>query len=412
MSTEGSAGHQFFADELAGAVHARVEQAGEWPTGRRIKEADGYADLIASAADTLFATTKIHKDDVQPGQVKDAIVGGLAVLAHRPGGVDFAGLHWCAATHPGCPGAGRYALTETTISRSSRGAFFTPRDLAEETAFGALEAIFYDLGPLDLGDKSLWRILPSEVVQSRSWSDIACGSGVFLLAGVRYQADRICEAWNVEAGLPATEPVSPAAVMSARRLAMRAMVGVDIDPLSVELSRISVALLTPTVPVDLSRRIVVGDSLLGITSWADILTVGMDPTAVRVFDGHEIRMLMLQVQLAAMDGGGALCRVSDEGVRLPFLLADLAVGHCLASAGQGRKVQADRHAEARHWARRAYDDPGALDDAQAKAREWLDVDRPAGVPPRQPVHWPLLWPEIFGYGAPGLKQIEKPEPVL
>jgi hypothetical protein len=413
MPNEGSpAASAFFVDKLPQAVNARIAEVDEWAIARRIKEADAYADMIASAADTLFAAKKPHRDDPQPGQVQDAIVGGLAVLAHRPGGVTFAGLHWCSAAHGGCSGVGRYALTEATLSRSARGAYFTPRDLAEEVTFRALEAVFYDPGPINTGDKTLWRIVPSEVGARRYWSDIACGSGAFLLAGIRYQADRICEAWNVEAGLPTAEPVSPAAVTQARRMAMHAMVGVDIDPLSVELSKISVALLTPTVPVDLTRRFACGDSLLGITSWANILAVGLDPLAPPVFDGHELQMLMLQVQLAALDGGGALCRVSDEGVRLPFLLADLAVGHCLASAGQSRKMQVDLHAEARHWARRAYNDPAVLDDAQAKAREWLDADLPAGVPSRQPVHWPLLWPEIFGYGAPGLKKIEKPEPAL
>jgi hypothetical protein len=37
------------------------------------------------------------------GEVFNHLARGLAVLACQPGGVTFAGRHWCAWTHPGCP---------------------------------------------------------------------------------------------------------------------------------------------------------------------------------------------------------------------------------------------------------------------------------------------------------------------
>lgn len=391
--------HEFFTEQLPSMVQAKLGEVSEWPVARRIKEADGCADVIAGGADTLFAHKKIHKDDLQPEQVRDAIIGGLAILAHRGSGVRFAGLHWCTAGHVGCPGIGRYGLPERTLSRQARGAYFTPRDLAEEVTFGAMEAVLYEPGPHSTNDRTLWRVLRSHEITTKWWSDIACGSGAFLLAGVRYYAERICEAWNVEAGLPADEPPTPAALMYAKRLAMDCMVGVDIDLLSVELSRIAVALLTPTVPVEFDSRIVAGDALLGITSWGHILTMSLDLTGVPAFSSAELHQMMLQVELAQIGASTGLVRVSDEGLALPFLLADLTVGHHLATAGDGKRALADAHAEARHWARRVYESPAAMPEARAKAREWLNAGLPEGNPPRTPLHWPLVFPQVFRYGA-------------
>jgi hypothetical protein len=33
----------------------------------------------------------------------NALARGLAALAYQPGGVKYAGLHWCVEEHPGCP---------------------------------------------------------------------------------------------------------------------------------------------------------------------------------------------------------------------------------------------------------------------------------------------------------------------
>lgn len=37
------------------------------------------------------------------GEVFNFLARGLAVLACQPGGVTYAGRHWCASPHPGCP---------------------------------------------------------------------------------------------------------------------------------------------------------------------------------------------------------------------------------------------------------------------------------------------------------------------
>lgn len=64
--------------------------------------------LSADAATTIAS----HGDDLlyggkHAGQTFAALTRALAVLAHRPGGVTFAGLHWCV-------GSGHHGTREQT----------------------------------------------------------------------------------------------------------------------------------------------------------------------------------------------------------------------------------------------------------------------------------------------------------
>src|SRR6202012_279605 len=112
-------------------------------------------------------------------------------------------------------------------------------------------------------------------------ADIAMGSGAFLVAACRFLADRIVEAWDAEGDSEATrslthrvEQTADAEVdqvlLRARRLvAEHCLYGVDINPLAVEMAKLSLWLVT----MDRERpfgflddRFVCGDSLLGVAS--------------------------------------------------------------------------------------------------------------------------------------------------
>jgi hypothetical protein len=273
------------ADHLTEAVPEMIAQVKSL-TGRQIlAEAERAADVIACGADILWAQKVTRNAEVKPDQVRHALAGGLAILATRAGGVTFGGLHWCTDGHPrgeDCPGPGKWTLPERSMNRSARGAFFTPRSLAEEVTDGGLEGIVYEPGPIDTGDKTLWKVLPAVKLLQLKVGDIAVGSGVFLLAACRYLADRLVEAWFAEADhpLPDLPPYNPM-TLAARRLVMRCLYGADIDPTSVELARVSLALLSPSAPVDLSKQILCGDSLLGITSLEQLAAMHLDPAKGR-----------------------------------------------------------------------------------------------------------------------------------
>lgn len=59
--------------------------------------AAGCADVIAAHGDDLLYGGR----DCAPAF--NALARGLAALAHQPGGVTFADLHWCVTAHEGCP---------------------------------------------------------------------------------------------------------------------------------------------------------------------------------------------------------------------------------------------------------------------------------------------------------------------
>jgi hypothetical protein len=255
----------------------------------RIIKAEECADLIASAAGVLFTPVPKKPPEDEPGHadVADAITRGLAILACRPGGVTFGGLHWHHGDHEDCPGPGELNLTGLD-HRQAKGAYFTPRKLAEEVTLGGIEPLVYNPGPLQTGERDEWRLVPSNRILDLRIADISVGSGVFLVAGVRYLAGRLAEAWRLEAdGTP--PPVWPynkfppldsrdPLTMAARRLVIRCFHGVDIDQTSVvELARLTLALMAPTVPVLAELTIVQGDSLLGIRDVEQLIKGHIDP---------------------------------------------------------------------------------------------------------------------------------------
>jgi hypothetical protein len=263
---------------LTTEVPAAIKEVSDLTGRQRLYAAEQIADVIACGVDILWAEKVPRNAEVKPDEAIRAITCGLAILAHRPGGVTFGGLHWCTAEHDDCPGPGEWTVPAASLNRSTRGAFFTPRSLAEEVTFYTIEALAYRPGPNQTGDRDRWRLVPSAEILALKVGDISVGAGVFLLAGCRYLADRLVEAWFDEADHPRQDlPPHNPITLAARRQVMRCLYGVDIDPLSVELCRLSLALLAPTVPLDLTRRIVCGDSLLGITSLDQLEAMHLDP---------------------------------------------------------------------------------------------------------------------------------------
>lgn len=255
-------------DFLAAAVPCALREVSTWDADRRIKEADECADVIAGGADTLFATVK--RGEVTGDQAREALARGLAILAHRAEGVSFAGLTW---TSEGCTGA--WNMPESVLTRQARGAYFTPRELAEEITNRAL-------GPLtdsepDSSDITMFRV-----------ADIACGSGAFLLAATRFLADVLIDAWerDDDAREEMLDVYGENLEIAARLEVLDACIhGVDIDPLSVDLARVALQLLAPDDgPVALEQSIHVGDALVGEILPGD--TSATFPPGVERFDWH------------------------------------------------------------------------------------------------------------------------------
>jgi hypothetical protein len=78
-------------------VPLHILELRRWSPERRAAAAADAATTIGSHGDALLFGGR------QCAETFNALALGLALLAHQPGGVAFAGEHWCTDPHAGCP---------------------------------------------------------------------------------------------------------------------------------------------------------------------------------------------------------------------------------------------------------------------------------------------------------------------
>lgn len=171
--------------------------------------------------------------------------------------------------------------------RRSSGTHYTPRLLSSTVVREALQPMVYH-GPREGLDRAKWKLKGPEEILSLKICDIAMGSGAFLVEACRYLSEKLVEAWEIfEQGLPNEARITPFGnvssgvlrerllpkdpaerLMIAKRLvADRCLYGVDINPMAVEMAKLSLWLVTmqkdrPFGFLDHALR--AGDSLIGI----------------------------------------------------------------------------------------------------------------------------------------------------
>lgn len=92
---------------LDGLIHYRLAQFQARPDElRRVQqEAGDYADTLAECGDRLTAPGNFpgRTDRRARAEALTAAATALALGALQPGGITWAGMHWCTNPHPGCP---------------------------------------------------------------------------------------------------------------------------------------------------------------------------------------------------------------------------------------------------------------------------------------------------------------------
>ena len=341
---------------------------------------------------------------------------------------------------------GALYVTELAL-RASTGTHYTPRFLAEQVAEGALEPLVYSPGPLQTADRSVWKLRTAEEILALRVADIAMGSGAFLVAACRYLADKLIEAWSVagnvdaanlvaeapiESGLALDVTADPLVIKARREIIEHCLYGVDINEMAVEMAKLSLWLISmdPHRPFTfLDDRLAAGDSLLGITSIDQLEWMHLDVAAGRKL--HESTLLDfmagMRSQLAEVARQRtSLADISDATfadltkkrqvltdvqakTKQLILYADLVVGAALASSSKSAlwltatKLAHDAAIQS------------AVSEAEGQAEDWLATDQPDGAFNRQPLHWPLVFPEVFGSGranGPGFDAIIGNPPFL
>jgi Eco57I restriction-modification methylase len=148
--------------------------------------------------------------------------------------------------------SGAVLLAAGSGVRKETGTFYTPQPIADYLVRRTLEPLVRDVGPD--------RILQLRIV------DPAMGSGAFLVSACRYLAGAY-EAALLRAGACHPSDLDDADRALFRRLvAERCLYGVDLNPMAVQLARLSLWLATLAADRPLSfldHRLQVGDSLLG-----------------------------------------------------------------------------------------------------------------------------------------------------
>jgi hypothetical protein len=152
------------------------------------------------------------------------------------------------------PAPSSAALVRTRDVRKSSGTFYTPRAL---TAFVVRETL-----------KPLVRKRSAEEILRLRVLDPAMGSGAFLVAACRYLSAAAEEALIQEGTWHAHDVTVAERAALRREVASRCLFGVDLNPMAVQLARLSLWLATLATDKPLSfldHHLVPGNSLVGAT---------------------------------------------------------------------------------------------------------------------------------------------------
>lgn len=325
--------------------------------------------------------------------------------------------------------AGAFIVTSGS-NRRETGTHYTPKSLTEAIVAETLTPVAY-VGPAEGSLREGWRLKSSAELLDLKICDPAMGSGAFLVQACRWLADRLVEAWSqaeatgkmisvdgdVLEDLDAREPLprdTDARIVIARRLiAERCLYGVDLNPLAVELAKLSIWLVTlakgrPFGFLDHNLRC--GDSLLGIHRMDQLTQLSMSPTTqgqLRLFGKdikqaiHEaiaLRQQLRETPIRNMHDVESMAELNANArgrLNVPECIADAFIGEVFATGGNAVALETALASLAIQAEQAMEGDNEQLALMQQRAITAFSTDLPTGKLSRKPFHWPLEFPEVF-----------------
>lgn len=316
--------------------------------------------------------------------------------------------------------------------RRDTGSHYTPKSLTEPIVQHTLEPLVY-IGPAEGVPQADWKLKAAAEILALKLCDMAMGSGAFLVQACRWLADRIVEAWDIAeksgkvvhiagevldtAGDAELLPRDRAErVLIARRLvASRCLYGVDINPMAVEMAKLSLWLITlqrdrPFTFLDHALKC--GDSLLGVSSVQQIENFSLRPgerqvtfataNLFRYVDEASAKRRALEdlpsndhTQIETKNRLHAEAEAATAKVKA---LADCLIAFELRGLdGDAYEDQRTDEAEKvqflmKHDADASLNSqPATINQLSAHAREQLHG--------RRPFHWPVEFPEVLARGG-------------
>jgi len=321
-------------------------------------------------------------------------------------------------------------IVTTGSDRRETGTHYTPKSLTEAIVAETLTPIAY-VGPAQGTPRAEWVLKsPVELLELKI-CDPAMGSGAFLVQACRWLADRLVLAWtqaeaqghivaidgrvvDANANVEALPRDTEARTIVARRLiAERCLYGVDLNPLAVELAKLSIWLITlakgrPFGFLDHNLRC--GDSLLGIHRLDQLTQLSMNPASqgqLRLFgqnveqavrEAIELRQRLREMPIRDIRDVEVMAHLDADARRrleVPASTADAFIGEVMASGGNATAIEGATTMLTIQAGQAVAGDRNATDAIVKRARETLSADLPPGKPIRNPFHWPLEFPEVY-----------------
>ena len=326
--------------------------------------------------------------------------------------------------------AGAFVVT-TGSDRRETGTHYTPKSLTEAIVVETLTPVAY-VGPAEGTPREQWALKsPAELLDLKI-CDPAMGSGAFLVQACRWLSDRLVESWSqiemvgktvsVDGEvLEVEDPKEPLPhdtetrmVIARRLIAERCLYGVDLNPLAVELAKLSIWLVTlakgrPFGFLDHNLRC--GDSLLGIHRLDQLTELSMTPTGKgqqrlfgqnierSVHEAIELRQQLRSIPIRDIHDVEAMAQIDANARKQLYiseLIADAFIGEIFNSSGKRAidsiAIEAGQALEGNQ---------NAFAAIKRRALITLSTDSLIGRPGRRPFHWPLEFPEVFITSNPG-----------
>ncbi|HEX5751046.1 MAG TPA: DNA methyltransferase [Archangium sp.] len=346
----------------------------------------------------------------------------------------------CPLVHP----KGAFVVVLGTDRRET-GTHYTPKRLTERIVEETLTPLVYD-GPSKGDPRAEWKLKTPDRLLDLKVCDPAMGSGAFLVQACRFLSARLVEAWAIEEAAgrvvdltgqvhePRTsvESMPPGAEIraeNARRIvAERCLYGVDLNPLAVELAKLSLWLVTlskgrPFGFLDHNLRC--GDSLLGINSLEQLTELTLDPSATQqgrlfgraieraVAEAVELRSKLHEIPIRDIRDVEAMATLDADArkkLEAAELLADAFIGVVVAADG-AEVVETRLAALAAEAERVVKGEERASEALSVRATKYLAKDAVDGKS-RHPFHWPVEFPDVFQRDTPGFDAIVGNPPFL
>ena len=284
-------------------------------------------------------------------------------------------------------------VLQPSEERRRSGSHYTPRELTEPIVRKALEPILEHLRTEDGGPPRPEQILELKIC------DPACGSGAFLVEACRTLGDELVASWHAHNEVPDLEFGADEIIHARRMVARRCLYGVDRNPVAVDLTKLSLRLVTLTRNQSFAfvdHAIRHGDSLVGLTQ-QQIEAFHWEGDAPRFQEGFEamkvrehverVAALREQIHVAAESGSDSELRELWQKTQIALDRVRL-YGDLVLMAFFDRQPEVDPDASRAEFAEAVLENEA--EQYRERIRQWREAE-----PPLVPFHWEIEFPEVF-----------------